>query len=110
MRTHRRGEVWSTGLLQTFFVVTIDTQIPVITEKTLETCGLMDLHIDHDRFGSISDPSLNGHLHYPNDIDKSLNETVTTDVVRKETREKTLDVGDDDRERLGYSDDRSTGC
>jgi hypothetical protein len=32
----------------------------------------MDLHIDHDRFGSSTDPSLNGHLHYPNDIDKSL--------------------------------------
>jgi hypothetical protein len=28
----------------------------------------------HDRFGSSSDPSLNGHLHYPNDVDKSLNE------------------------------------
>jgi hypothetical protein len=31
---------------------------------------VMDLHIVHDRFGSTSDPSLNGHLHYPNDIDK----------------------------------------
>jgi hypothetical protein len=35
---------------------------------------VLDLHIDHDRFGSSSDPSLNGHLHYPIDIDKSLNE------------------------------------
>ncbi len=43
---------------------------------------LLDLHIDHDRFGSRSDPSLNGHLHYPNDIDKSLNEVVT-DKIRK---------------------------
>jgi hypothetical protein len=42
----------------------------------------MDLHIDHDRFGSSSDPTLNGHLHYPNDIDKSLNEVVT-DKIRK---------------------------
>ena len=42
----------------------------------------MDLLIVHDRFGSSSDPSLNGHLHYPNDIDKSLNETVT-DKIRK---------------------------
>jgi hypothetical protein len=41
-----------------------------------------DLHIVHDRFGSSSDPSLNGHLHYPNDIDKSLNES-TTDKIRK---------------------------
>ncbi len=42
----------------------------------------MDLHIAHDRFGSSSDPSLNGHLHYPNDIDKSLNEA-DTDKIRK---------------------------
>jgi hypothetical protein len=38
---------------------------------------VMDLHITHDRFGSRSDPSVNGHLHYPNDMDRSLNETVT---------------------------------
>ena len=28
-------------------------------------------------FFNISDPSINGHLHYPNDIDRSLNESVT---------------------------------
>ncbi len=43
---------------------------------------VLDLRIAHDRFGSRSDPSLNGHLHYPNDVDKSLNETVT-DKIRK---------------------------
>ena len=43
---------------------------------------VMDLHIDHDRWGSTSDPSINEHLHYPNDIDRSLNETVT-DKIRK---------------------------
>jgi hypothetical protein len=43
---------------------------------------VLDLHIAHDRFGSYSDPILNGHLHYPNDIDESLNETVT-DKIRK---------------------------
>jgi hypothetical protein len=43
---------------------------------------VLDLHIAHDRFGSSSDPSLNGHLHYPNDIDKPLNESVT-DKIRK---------------------------
>ena len=35
---------------------------------------VLDLRITHDdRYGSSSDPSLNGHLHYPNDIDRSLN-------------------------------------
>ena len=37
---------------------------------------VLDLHIDHDRFGRSSDPNLNGHLHYPHDIDRSLNEVV----------------------------------
>jgi hypothetical protein len=43
---------------------------------------VMDLHITHERWGSRSDPSINGHLHYPNDIDRSLNE-VATDKFRK---------------------------
>ena len=29
---------------------------------------VLDLRITHELFGSSSDPSLNGHLHYPNDI------------------------------------------
>ena len=33
---------------------------------------VLDLHIAHDRFGSRSDPSINGHLHYPHDLDGSL--------------------------------------
>ena len=36
----------------------------------------------NERFGSSSDPNLNGHLHYPNDIDRSLNEAAT-DKIRK---------------------------
>jgi hypothetical protein len=43
---------------------------------------VLDLRIAHDRFGSSSDPSLIGHLHYPNDIDKSLNEAAA-DKIRK---------------------------
>ena len=43
---------------------------------------VLDLRITHDRFGSRSDPDLNGHLHYPNNVDRSLNETVT-DKIRK---------------------------
>jgi hypothetical protein len=43
---------------------------------------VLDLSITQERFGSSSDPSLNGHLDYPNDIDRSLNET-TIDKIRK---------------------------
>ena len=43
---------------------------------------VLDLHIDHDRFGSSSDPNIYGHLHYRNDLDGSLNEDVT-DKIRQ---------------------------
>ncbi len=43
---------------------------------------VLDLRIAHDRFGRSSDPSLNGHLYYPNDIDKSINEAAA-DKIRK---------------------------
>jgi hypothetical protein len=43
---------------------------------------VQDLRITHERFDSTSDPSLNGHLHYPNDIARSLNKIVD-DKIRK---------------------------
>ncbi len=43
---------------------------------------VMDLRISHERFGSSSDPSVNGHSNYPNDVDRSLNED-PTDKIRK---------------------------
>ncbi len=43
---------------------------------------VLDLSITHDRFGSSSDPSLNGNLRYPNNIDRSLIES-TDDKIRK---------------------------
>ena len=43
---------------------------------------VLDLRIAHDRFGSSADPTLNGRLHYPNNIDKSLNEP-DNDKIRK---------------------------
>ncbi len=49
-----------------------------------EVSLVLDLRIAHDRFGSNSDPTLNGTLHYPNpnDIDRSLNEAAA-DKIRK---------------------------
>ena len=41
---------------------------------------VLDLRIAHDRWGSSSDPSINGHLHYPNDIDRSLNEAAADKI------------------------------
>ena len=38
---------------------------------------VMDLCFTHDRWGSISNPSLNEKLHYPTDLDRTLNEVMT---------------------------------
>ncbi len=35
---------------------------------------VLDLRISHECWGSRSDPTLHGNLHYPNDINRSLNE------------------------------------
>jgi hypothetical protein len=43
---------------------------------------VVDLRIDHDRVGSSSDPTLNGHLKYPNNLDQSLNDEAA-DKIRK---------------------------
>ena len=49
-----------------------------------ECCGpvplVLDLRIAHDRIGSGSDPSINGHLRYPNDVDRPLNEAAADKV------------------------------
>ena len=42
----------------------------------------MDLRISHDRVRSSTDPSLNGHLKYPNNLDQSLNDAAA-DKIRK---------------------------
>jgi hypothetical protein len=43
---------------------------------------VLELRIAHERWGSSSDPSLNGHLHYPNDLDDPLTE-VAVDKIRQ---------------------------
>ncbi len=43
---------------------------------------MLDLRIAHDRVGSSTDPTLNGQLRYPNNLDQSLNDT-SADKVRK---------------------------
>jgi hypothetical protein len=43
---------------------------------------VLDLRIAHDRVGSSTDPTLNGHLRYPNNLDQSLDDT-SADKIRK---------------------------
>ena len=46
IRTHRRDEVWYGSLCKTFFVMTMDAQIPVIEEKPLAACGCRKFQLD----------------------------------------------------------------
>ncbi len=43
---------------------------------------VLDLRLTHDRIGSRANPALNGTLHYPNNIDESLNQA-SNDKIRK---------------------------
>jgi hypothetical protein len=43
---------------------------------------VLDLRIAHDRVASSADPTLNGHLKYPNNLDQSLNDAAA-DKIRK---------------------------
>ncbi len=43
---------------------------------------VLDLRLAHDRFGSSSNPDLDGKFYWPNDMDKSLNES-DDDKIRK---------------------------
>jgi hypothetical protein len=95
----KKDHDWSGEQLAGLFHTTHKTKTQHVTKSRSRHCGdielttnlanvadsvslVVDLHIDHDRFGSSSDPSLNGHLQYPNDIDISLNEDAT-DKIRK---------------------------
>ncbi len=95
----KKAHNWVVEQLTDFFRTTHHTKTQHVTKSRGRHCGdiqleaylantagpvplVLDLRIDHDRFGSTSDPSLNGHLHYPNDIDNSLNE-VAADKIRK---------------------------
>ena len=42
----------------------------------------MDLRIAHERWGSSSNPSFDDHLHYPADIDRTLNEAAADKILQ----------------------------
>ncbi len=53
-----------------------------LTNETGPVSLVLDLRIAHDRVGSSTDPTLNGHLRYPNKLDQSLNDGAA-DKIRK---------------------------
>ncbi len=46
-----------------------------LTNVTGPVSLVLDLRVPHDRVDSSTDPILNGHLRYPNNLDQSLNDT-----------------------------------
>ncbi len=66
-RGHHCGDIQLTG-----YLANASGPVPLV----------LDLRIAHDRMGSSADPSLNGHLKYPNNLDESLNDAVA-DKIRK---------------------------
>ncbi len=61
---------------------------------------VLDLRITHDRVGSSTDPTLNGQLRTPNNLDQSLNVT-GDDKIRKYRvdyqQQSTRTEGDEDQ-------------
>ncbi len=53
-----------------------------LANETAPVPLVLDLRIAHDRVGSSTDPTLNGHLKYPNNLDQSLNDA-GADKIRK---------------------------
>jgi hypothetical protein len=95
----KKAHDWAVEQLADLFRTTHHTKTQHATKSRGRYCGdikltaylanaagpvplVLDLRIAHDRFRSSSDPSLNGHLHYPDDIDKSPNEAAA-DKIRK---------------------------
>jgi hypothetical protein len=60
-----------------------DIELPgYLVNETDPFTLVLDLRIAHDRVGSSTDPTLNGHLRYPNSVDQSLNDT-SSDIIQK---------------------------
>ncbi len=97
----KKAHDWAVGQLPDLFRTTHTTKTQQVVRIRGQHCGdvelvgylvnaegpvslVLDLRLGHDRFGSSSDPTLNGTLHYPNpnDIDRSLNESAS-DKIRK---------------------------
>jgi hypothetical protein len=78
----KKAHDWAIDQLADLFYTIHNMKTQNTMRRSIIVFMMLDLRIAHDRFGSSSDPNLNGHLHCPNDIDRSLNETVV-DKIRK---------------------------
>ena len=62
------------------------TRLTNLSVYDISTVSLvLDLCIEHELWGSTSYPILNSHLHYPTDVDRTLNESPTDKVLQYRT-------------------------
>jgi hypothetical protein len=95
----KKAHDWAADQIADFFRTTHKVKMQQVARSRGQRCGdieltaylanaegpvplVLDLRIAHNRFGSSSDPCLNGHLHYPNDLDGPLNEAAA-DKIRQ---------------------------
>jgi hypothetical protein len=95
----KKAHDWMVDQVADFFCTTHKVKTQHVVKNRCQYCGdielvgylanaadpvplVLDLRIAHDRMGSSTDPSLNGHLKYPNNLDQSLNDAAA-DKVRK---------------------------
>ncbi len=60
----------------------VDQLADLLSNATGPLSLVLDLCVAHDRVGSSTDPALNGHLRYPNNLDQSLN-YAAADKIRR---------------------------
>jgi hypothetical protein len=95
----KKAHDWMVDQVANFFRTTHKVKTQHVVKSRGQHCGdielaghlaneagpvplVLDLRIPHDRVGSSADPSLNGHLKYPNNLDQSLNDAAA-DKIRK---------------------------
>ena len=95
----KKAHDWMVDQVADFFRTTHKVKTQQVVKSRGQHCGdielagylanesgpvtlVLDLRIAHDRVGSSTDPTLNGHLKYPNNLDQSLNDA-PADKIRK---------------------------
>jgi hypothetical protein len=75
--------IWVPRRLTTGRLINLLTFFAQYLANTTDPVSLvLDLRVAHDRVGSSDDPALNGHLHYPNNLDQSLNDAAADKIRR----------------------------
>jgi hypothetical protein len=92
----KKAHDWSVDQVADLFRTTHKVKTQQVVRDRGQHCGdidligylvnqeglVLDLRITQERVGRSSDLSLNGHLRYPNDNDRSLNEAVTDKILK----------------------------